>query len=99
MELRNYATCRNCYFLTESKYERLPERQGPDEEAESVGAFIVGEGAYRAEVLVEDDSQRFCRASWQVQARRNGSERQFRLATPPGTVEELTLNSTPLGEV
>ncbi|MCU1236411.1 MAG: hypothetical protein JWP63_4378 [Candidatus Solibacter sp.] len=82
-----------------AKHERLPAQRGLETDAETMGAFIVGEGTYRADVLVEDDSGRVCRNAWQIQARRNGSERQLRLATPPGTVEELTLNITPVGEV
>ncbi len=72
------------------KTEALPEAPETDVDVVTVGAFVVGEGAYGLEVLVEDDLHRNCRGSWQIQARRWGSERQLKPTVPPGTVEELS---------
>jgi hypothetical protein len=72
------------------KTEALPEAPETDVDAVTGGAFVVGEGTYGLEVLVEDDLHRNCRGSWQIQARRGGSERQLNQTTPPGTVEELS---------
>src|SRR5438045_3588310 len=68
----------------------------PPAVADDFGAFVVGEGSYRAEVLVEDDEGRTCHVAWPVQARRTGSERQLQAATPPGTVEPLDLQGPKL---
>src|ERR1019366_1512565 len=73
-----------------TKTEALPEVPETKVDALTGGAFVVGEGAYGLEVLVEDDLYRNCRGSWQIQARRWGSERQLSPTTPPGTVEELS---------
>ncbi len=83
-------------FLT--KNERVPETRAPKTFTDGVGAFVVGEGTYRADVLVQDDTDRTCRATWQVKARRTGSEIPLQTATRPGTVEELTLNGAPRAE-
>ena len=55
-----------------------------------VGAFVVGEGAYSVEALVEDDLQRICHGKWRIQAERTGSERRLKLTVPPATVVELS---------
>src|SRR6185369_2488383 len=67
----------------------LPEVPETKLEGEIEGRFVVGEGAYRVEVLVQDDAGRVCRNSWQIQARRAGSERELTPASPAGAVEEL----------
>ena len=53
------------------------------------GSFVVGEGAYRVEVLVQDRSGRECRASWNLETRRTGNERLMWSAVGPGAVEEV----------
>ena len=78
-----------------AKTEALPKTGEPDAFAETLGAFVPGEGAYKAEVLVEDDLDRTCRASWQFRARREGNERQLLPVTPPAAIEELVLDGAP----
>ena len=78
-----------------AKTEALPKTGEPDAFAETLGAFVPGEGAYKAEVLVEDDLDRTCRTSWQFRARRDGNERQLLPVTPPATIEELVLDGAP----
>ncbi len=79
-------------YLT--KTEALPEVPESKADVVTSGTFVVGEGTYGLEVLLEDELHRNCRGSWQVQARRWGSERQLRSTTPPGAVEELSESGT-----
>ena len=69
----------------------LPEVPHNHLDAEINGSFVVGQGAYRVEVLVADDRHRVCRGTWQIQARPVGGERQLDLPTPSGAVEELAV--------
>ncbi|HEY1493791.1 MAG TPA: hypothetical protein VGF49_04580 [Candidatus Solibacter sp.] len=78
-----------------AKTEALPKTGEPDAFAETLGAFVPGEGAYKAEVLVEDDLDRTCRTSWQFRAHRDGNERQLLPVTPPAAIEELVLDGAP----
>ena len=73
----------------------LPEVPDSRLDGQTAGSFVVGEGKYAVEVLVEDDQQRFCRGTWQIQARRTASERQLKPTSPSGAVEELS-GSQPL---
>jgi hypothetical protein len=75
-------------YLT--KTEALPEVPETKVDAVTGGTFVVGEGTYGLEVLLEDDLHRNCRGSWHMQARRWGSERQLKPTTPPGAVEEIS---------
>lgn len=75
-------------YLT--KTEALPEVPETKVDVVTGGAFVLGEGTYGLEVLLEDDLHRNCRGSWQLQARRWGSERQLKQTTPPGAVEEIS---------
>jgi len=72
-----------------SKTERFPEVPETKAEAVSTGGFIVGEGAYRVDVVVQDEQMRICRANWQIQARYSGSERQLTPPTPALAVQEI----------
>lgn len=55
-------------------------------EAQISGDFVVGEGNYRVDVVVEDDLHRVCRSQWRIRAKRTGVERNISLAIPPLTV-------------
>ena len=79
-------------YLT--KTEGLPQVPDTTLAATTGGAFLVGEGAYRVEVLLEDDQHRVCRNGWQIQARRWGSERQLYSSIAPGAVEEISATDT-----
>jgi len=83
-------------YLTST--ESLPAVPQTTLDGEVAGTFVVGEGAYAAEALVEDDLHRVCRSRWRIQARRAGSERELKPTTPPGAVEELQVNSPPVPE-
>ena len=75
-------------YLT--KTEALPEVPETKVDAVTGGTFVLGEGTYSLEVLLEDDLHRNCRGSWQLQARRWGSERQLTATTSPGAVGEIS---------
>ena len=79
-------------YLT--KTEALPEVPETKVDVVTGGTFVVGEGTYGLEVLLEDELHRNCRGSWQLQARRWGSERQLSATTSPGAVEELAESGT-----
>jgi hypothetical protein len=68
---------------------KLPEVPDTKLQAEIAGKFVVGEGVYRIEVLLEDDLHRVCRNNWRIQVKRSGSERDLKPTTPPATVEEI----------
>jgi hypothetical protein len=70
----------------------------PKVSAQSRGTFVVGEGAYFVEVMIQDDLQRNCRSTWHIQTRRSGSERLLKLRTEPGAVEETRSASLQLSE-
>jgi hypothetical protein len=67
--------------------------------AKTAGRFIVGEGVYGVEVLVGDNSHRFCRGAWQIEARRTGSERTLKAMTPTGVVEEFPVHGSEIADV
>jgi hypothetical protein len=68
---------------------KLPEVPDTKLEAEIAGKFVVGEGVYRIEVLLEDDLHRVCRNNSRIQVKRSGSERDLKPTTSPATVEEI----------
>jgi hypothetical protein len=76
-------------YLTRS--EALPRVAPAKADGQSTVLFAVGEGSYGVDVLIVDDHQRFCRNTWQIQARRAGSERQSAPPIPPGKVMELSV--------
>src|SRR5262245_11509899 len=71
-----------------SSTARLPDVPKTNQDGEFAGKFVVGEGSYAVEVLVQDDSQRLCQSHWLIQAKRSGSARDLKLATSPGAVQE-----------
>jgi hypothetical protein len=75
--------------------EKLPEAPQTKADGEIAGMFVVGEGAYRVEALVQDDLHRICQGNWRIQAKRSGSERDLALTTPPATVGELAALGPP----
>ena len=67
----------------------VPEVSPAGSEADLHGRFVVGEGPYSVEALVQDDDGRSCYNQWRIQAKRTGSERDLRTAAPTGAVREL----------
>jgi hypothetical protein len=73
----------------------LPPVPDTKVEAETGGTFLIGEGSYAVEVLLEDDRHRFCRGAFQIKAQLTGSERQLKTTMLPGAVEELSASLAP----
>lgn len=65
-----------------------PNRRGI---ADFGGIYLVGEGRYRVDWKLVDDSGRVCRKNWTVEARRSGNERLIEPAMPPGAIAEISL--------
>ena len=84
---------RDPVYLT--KTEQLPAVPTAKVDGETSGAFVVGEGAYRVEVLLQDDQQRSCRSAWRIQAELSVAERQLTARTAPNAVEELSASAPP----
>jgi hypothetical protein len=73
-----------------SNIETLPDVPVTKVDGEILGKFVVGEGSFGVDALVEDDSQRVCRGKWRLQAKLSGSERELIATTRPGSVEEFS---------
>jgi hypothetical protein len=73
-----------------SNIANLPDVPVTKADGEIFGKFVVGDGDFGVEALVEDDSQRICRGKWRLQTKLSGSERDLISTTLPGTVEEFS---------
>jgi hypothetical protein len=58
--------------------------------SEAAGGFLVGEGKYRVQAVVDDDQHRGCRAQWNIEAKLDSAERKLTQAMPTGSVAEIT---------
>ena len=59
------------------------------------GAFLVGEGRYRAELAFFDEFGRVCRREWNINASLDSRERSITPGIPPNTVADLTYSGAP----
>jgi hypothetical protein len=55
------------------------------------GFFLLGEGRYRVDFLIADDTNRVCRKSWNVEVKLDARERSMNLGMAPGVVGEVSL--------
>ncbi len=53
------------------------------------GIFVVGEGGYSVETMLEDERGRVCSGHWRIDVKRSRSERDLHLTAPPETIESL----------
>ncbi len=53
------------------------------------GIFVVGEGGYSVETMLEDEQGRVCSGHWRIDVKRSRSERDLHLTVPPETIESL----------
>ncbi len=60
----------------------LPDVPNTDYAAELAGAFLLGEGYYRANTILFDDAHRVCRADWQIAVKAARAERDRVLMSP-----------------
>jgi hypothetical protein len=59
-------------------------------EIQLAGGYFVGEGKYAFDLLMLDSEDRVCRKHWQVEAKRNGANREIPLQIAPGAVAPFT---------
>jgi hypothetical protein len=71
--------------------KRIPPGAGPKVIAEFGGAYLVGEGRYKVDMLLVDDSDRVCSTGWKMRAKLNDQVRNARPGMPPGAVDDLSL--------
>src|SRR5262245_1770658 len=58
------------YFTSATKLPDVPKTNAA---GELKGDFVVGEGNYGVEVVVQSNSSGVCRNKWRIQAKRNGA--------------------------
>src|SRR5262245_4136796 len=69
---------------------RLPAVPKTKVSLELVGNYLLGEGSYRVEWTMLDETQRVCRKHWRSDARLSYAERKVAVAMPPETVADLS---------
>ena len=69
---------------------RIPNLPKTNVVAEWGGAYLVGEGGYTVDWLLIDDSNRFCRKTWHIEAKRGPGERGLNLGMEPNTVRQFS---------
>jgi len=68
----------------------LPDVPVTKVDGEIFGRFVVGEGTFGVEALVEDDLQRICRGKWRIETKLSGNERELISTIQPANVEEFS---------
>jgi hypothetical protein len=76
------------YLLSNAKLPDVPKTKV---ELPVSGGYLLGEGAYDMRWMLLDDTGRFCRKTWHVEARRTHAEQKVKVAMPADTVWELSL--------
>ena len=71
---------------------RLPDvPAGNKATGELFGGFALGEGKYRVEWILADDSGRVCQRDWKVEAKLDGKEKEVIPGMPSGVIDEISL--------
>jgi hypothetical protein len=70
---------------------RIPPVPDTKATGEFTGSYLVGEGEYRVDMLLIDDSNRVCTAEWNIRAKLKDKVREVRPGLPPGVVDDLSL--------
>ena len=65
-------------------------------DVELKGSFAIGEGVYRVEALLEDETQRVCYSQWGAVAALGAGERNLQPPIPAGEVREAGSSGPPL---
>lgn len=73
---------------------RLPDVPDTRVDGEAGGGYLLGEGSYRASLLLLDDQGRACRSDWNIDAQLGAADRHVKMAIDPGTVQEVSLPGT-----
>jgi hypothetical protein len=74
---------------------RLPVIPPTKANGEYGGSYLLGEGRYRVDWKMLDDTGRVCRKSWNVNVRKSYNERSVKVALPPGTVTDVSMRGAP----
>ena len=77
------------WFVTRMRMAAVPENTKAA--AEFAGAFLVGEGRYRVDLLVVDDRERVCTRGWNIRAKLSDDVRGVRPGLPPGAADDISL--------
>jgi hypothetical protein len=77
------------WFVARMRLAAVPENTKVS--AEFGGAFLVGEGKYRVEMLLVDDQERVCTKSWTIRARLSDEVREIRPGLAPGVADDISL--------
>lgn len=80
------------WLVTRMRIPPVPETKVT---AEFSGAYLVGEGKYRVDMLLVDDSNRICTAGWNIRAKLSDEIREVRPGMPPGAVDDISLRRWP----
>jgi len=75
--------------LLSARY-RLPSVPKTKSVAEWGGLFWVGEGSYRVEWVLFDETHRVCRKQWKIEAKLNSGERGITAGIAPGRVAQVS---------
>jgi len=70
---------------------RLPNIPKTKVSLDMGGTYLLGEGRYKVDWLLADETNRYCRKSWTVEAKLDANERSMKLGMAPGTVGEVSL--------
>lgn len=76
------------WLLSQVKIPATPEKKAI---VEFGGAYLVGEGKYRVDVMLIDDRDRVCMKGWNIHAKLGGDARTVRPGLPPGSIDDISL--------
>lgn len=76
------------YFL---RLAYLPEVPETSASLEIGGGFVVGEGKYRVDLMLTDESGRTCHRDWKITAKLGRKEDDVPPGMPAGAVDEISL--------
>jgi len=69
----------------------LPEVPKTNQVAEFGGGYVVGEGKYRVDMLVTDNSGRVCAQNWKITAKLGRKEDDVKPGMPAGAIDEISV--------
>jgi hypothetical protein len=76
------------WLVSRARIPSIPETKAT---AQFGGAFLVGEGKYRVDIMLVDDSGRSCTADWNIRAKLSDDVREVRPGLPRGAVDDISL--------
>jgi hypothetical protein len=76
------------YFIALTKLPPVPH--GVKIAGYTGGSFLLGEGSYTVETLLNDEKDRACYSQWKIQVKRRGPELALEPAIPAGAVQAMS---------